>query len=76
MDTTEATKLHPLHALYLGQNHGEVATFVRRARFAQTGAAAANGPATPDRPAALVPGLGLAAALAAALQGGAPTGGR
>jgi len=62
MDTTT---LHPLHALYLRQHHGEVATLARRAQLAQAPATAAPEPAPADHAAALIIGLGLAVTAAA-----------
>ena len=72
MDTTDTTRLHPLHALYLRQSHGEVSTLALRARLAREGMATGHGAAATDRGAALLAGLGLAAArLVGTLTGGA-----
>jgi hypothetical protein len=66
MDTTRTTERHPLHALYLGQRHGEVATLDQRAQLARARATAGIGRAAPE-PAVVFAGLGLAAAAAAHL---------
>ncbi len=77
MDTTNTTKLHPLHALYVGQSHGEATTLTFRVQLVREGVPAANGPATTDhRAAGLAAGLGLAIALAAAHLDGNPNGER
>ena len=71
----DRTKLHPLHALYLGQGHGEAGTLPLRARLAREGVVAGHGsPATGHGAATLRAGLGLAAAaLAVAHLVGKPT---
>ena len=65
-------ELHPLHALYLGRNHGEVGTFALRERpVAEDGPVAA-------RPSAglLAAGFGLAAAVVVAKLTAKLTGGK
>ena len=62
MNTTDTTKLHPLHALYVGRNHGEPGTLALRARLAREGAAEGDtpsvaGPSAGGAGAAIVAGL-------------------
>ena len=59
MSTTDTTKPHPLHKLYLGRGLGETGTFALRARRAQTAPAEGDTPsvASPSAGAAVVAGL-------------------
>ena len=65
-------ELHPLHALYLGRNHGEAGTLALRGR-----AAAEDGPVAAGPGAGILPaGLGLAAAVVVAALAAKLTGGK
>ena len=65
-------ELHPLHALYLGRNHGEVGTLALRGRPTTE-----EGPVAGDRGAGiLAAGLGLVAAVVAAELAAKLTGGK
>ena len=72
MGTTDTTKRHPLHALYVGQSYGELGTLALRAQLAREGLVTGHGSAATERGAAtLLAALGLAAAqLVAKLAGG------
>ncbi len=65
-------ELHPLHALYLGRNHGEVGAFALRER-----PVAEDGPVAADSSAGiLAAGVGLAAAVVIAELTAKLTGGK